>query len=384
MIGQKGAPAVWGGVERHVEHLSSELSRRGHEVTIFARHHYVTPEQAAAYTREHKNISVHFLPTLNTKHLDAITHTFFATVVAMLQNVDVYHYHSVGPSLLSFLPRIFRPHATVVTTFHSPDRQHQKWGRFAKFMLTLGEWTAVKFSHQCITVSKELQRYALDRYGAQTYYVPNAVDAPVYADASMIQSQYGLTQGSYFVIVSRLIPHKGVHIAIEAFKKVPQIDKKLVIVGDASHTEEYVTELRTLAAGDERIIFTGFQHGRMLQELWSNAYASIHPSFSEGLSIALLEAASYGIPVISSDITPNLEVVGEYATTYASSDVNALAYILHTYNAESKAVQDKAKALRVQIEKAYTWNAVATSIESIYNERQQAEDVAGWHLKTLP
>lgn len=386
MIGQKGAPAVWGGVERHVEHLSIELGKRGHDVVIYARKHYVNAEQVAAFERATANVSVRFLPTLHTKNLDAITHTFFATMAAVFRRVDVYHYHGVGPSLLSWIPRLLRPRATVVTTFHSPDRQHQKWGRFAKLMLWLGEWTAVHFSHYCITVSKELQQYALDTYGVRTYYVPNAVDVPVYAEASQIRALYGIRPRKYFVLVSRLIPHKGAHIAIQAFQRCADLDMQLVIVGDASHTESYVEQLHALAKDDPRIIFTGFQHGRVLHELWSNAYAFIQPSFSEGLSISLLEAASYGLPVMSSSIPANVEIVGEEALLYAPEDVEALANHMRTAATHPDRMEKMAKTLRKRVESTYAWDVVTTSVENVYRERlhQKAGDIQSWRLRTLP
>lgn len=366
MIGQKGIPAVWGGVERHVEKLSVELSQKGHEVFVYARRYYVDPKLVTAFQASHPNIHVRFLPTLHTKHLDAITHTFIATLRSVVSNVDVYHYHGVGPSLLSWIPRILRPHATVITTFHSPDRNHEKWGRFAKFMLTLGEWTALHFAHRTITVSQELQKYALDTYSVHTAYIPNAVDEPVRATASMMTAQFDLRPNEYFILVSRLIPHKGVHVAIEAFKNMPELKQKLVIVGDSSHTEEYVKKLHKMAEGDKRIIFTGFQHGRMLHELLTNAYAFIQPSFSEGLSIALLEAASYGLPIVCSNIDANMEIVGDKAYTYTPNDTLGLQDAITRMMSNPKETEEQVKMLRRHVTHAYAWGTVASSVEELY------------------
>lgn len=390
MIGQKGIPAVWGGVERHVEKLSVELSRKGHEVFVYARRYYVDPKRVSAFQASHPNIHVRFLPTLHTKHLDAITHTFVATLRSVLSNVDVYHYHSVGPSLLSWIPRILRPHATVITTFHSPDRQHEKWGRFAKFMLTLGEWTALHFAHRTITVSQELQKYALDTYNASSCYIPNAVDEPVRAQSSMMTAQFDLRPREYLLLVSRLIPHKGVHVAIEAFKNMPELKQKLVIVGDSSHTEDYVKKLHKMAADDKRIIFTGFQHGRMLNELLTNAYAFIQPSFSEGLSIALLEAASYGLPVVCSNIEANKEVVREHAYTYTPNDVVGLQDAIARMLCNPKEAEEQAKILRQHVMHTYAWGAVADAVEELYSHARcsavdaQEPDSLSCDFKTWP
>jgi len=140
MIGQKGIPAIYGGIERHVEELSLELAKQGHTVLVYARKWY-TPKNIKNY----HGINIIHTPTLRTKHFDAIAHTFFSTIHAMFQKPDVIHYHGVGPSLLSWIPRVFSPKTKVVATVHCLDRYHQKWGLFARIMLRFGELVRVPF-----------------------------------------------------------------------------------------------------------------------------------------------------------------------------------------------------------------------------------------------
>ncbi len=173
MIGQKGIPTRFGGIERHVEELAIRLGTLGHEVRVYTRAWYAAPKK-----RFSRGVSTVVTPTVNTKHLDAIVHTFTATIHAIGAGVDVIHYHGVGPSLLSFIPRIFAPRIRVVSTFHCIDRKHQKWNVFARLALGLGERAACVFPHATIAVSKTLQAYCDNSFNTDTIYVPNGISKP--------------------------------------------------------------------------------------------------------------------------------------------------------------------------------------------------------------
>ncbi len=369
MFGQKGVPATWGGVEQHVHHLSKQLSSAGNAVIVYSRRHYVSPKKAEQFQKEHPLVRIVFTPTLRTKHFDTIISTLFAVTHALLfVRPDVYHFHSVGPSLLSFLPRVFAPNARVIATFHSPDRLHGKWGSFARLMLTLGERAALSFPHQTIVVSRELQDYAQEAYGKHAWYIPNGVEVQDGEDVgSELLAGLGLSPQDYAIVVNRLVPHKGVHFAIEAWMRL-ETDKKLAIVGDAAiGTEEYVSQLKDLAANDPRIIFTGFQTGRALKQIYANAYASIHPSDSEGLSIALLEAASFGKGIIASNIPANVEVVQHGGFFFDKGDVDGLteqcAFILKNPHVLKVA----GRSIKEHVKQQYNWDDIAKNTTRLYN-----------------
>lgn len=364
-IGQKGVPATWGGVEAHAEHLSHQLGSFGHEVLVYARSHYVTQSAADLFMKENPHVRVIFTPTVESKYFDAIVHTFTSTIHALFSGVSVFHYHSVGPSLLSWIPRIFRPRARVISTFHSPDRLHQKWGWFARMILTFGEKASVKFAHTTITVSRELQTYAYETYKASTVYIPNGVADVQHLRPSMITAEYGLQGNDYILMVSRLIRHKGAHFLIEAFQNL-DTKKKLVIVGDSSYTDDYVKELHALAAGDDRIIFTGFQTGQMLEELFSNASLYVQPSESEGLSISLLEAASYGRVVLASDIPSNTQIVLDRGFLFENTNVKDLTEQMRMILLDESATIEAGKELRAYVMEKYHWKSIADATSDVY------------------
>ena len=363
-IGQKGIPCRQGGIEKHVEELATKLAANGFDISVYARPHYTAKE-----LKTYNGINIVNLSSLNTKHLDAISHTFIATIHAILNNYDIIHYHGVGPSLLSFIPRILSPKTKVIATFHCLDREHQKWGRFAKFMLAMGEWAACHFPHETIVVSKGLQQYCLAKFNKETTYIPNGVsisELVVAKKQKEILRKFHLQSGKYFLVVSRLIEHKGLHTLIKAYQKI-KTNKKLVIVGSAAHTDAYATRLRKLAGNNKNIIFTGQQSGNELEALFNNAYLFVQPSETEGLSIALMEAVSYNLPVIISDIKENIEVVGKFGWQFKNKNARDLADQLIFADKNPAKLEQLSKLAKKKINKEYDWNKIAIQVGKVYN-----------------
>ena len=302
-IGQKGIPVINGGVERHVEELALRMASLGHEVFVYTRPYY-TPNDLVKY----KGVNLISLPSIYTKHLDAISHTLLASLHACFQDYDIIHYQGVGPALLSFIPRLFKPKAKILVTFHCLDRKHEKWGGLAKQILKFGEWAACNFPHQTIAVSQNIQDYCQKTYHKKVVFLPNGVtDCSDQQLNQRVLNLYNLEPKKYFLMVNRLIPHKNVEETIKAFVNLPRKDYKLVIVGDGFFTDEYVTQLKNLAVNYPDIVFTGNQQGDDLKALYRNALAYISSSKNEGLSFTLLEALSFKLPVILKNIPENQE-----------------------------------------------------------------------------
>lgn len=370
MIGQKGLPATFGGVERHVHDLATRLVKAGHTVVAYGRPWYSKNQTYSVEGVHIKNIS-----SLKTKHLDTATHTLLASLHASRQRFDIIHYHGVGPALMAWIPRLLSPQTKVVITFHSIDRHHQKWGLFAKFFLRLGEWSACKFAHETIAVSKSLQNYCFNEFGRDAHYIPNGTALQrLNTTSAESLTQFGVEPEQYLLTVSRLIPHKGTHLLIEAFLKLKAekaIDSnlKLVIVGDSVHTADYVTRLKNQAASEPAIIFTGFQSGQPLQALFAHSLALVHPSLSEGLPITVLEAMSYARPVLLSDIIEHLEVVKDPRAFFAQNSVRALTDCLTEFLARPTAEKiAMGEGNRRLVRNQYSWNTIIPQTIAVYQK----------------
>jgi glycosyltransferase involved in cell wall biosynthesis len=355
MIGQKGVPATHGGVERHVDELGARLVGLGHEVTVFTRPNYTDPA-----LREHRGMRLVSLPTIGTKHLDAIVHSVLATLVCWRGGYEVVHYHAIGPCLASPLARLRGRH--VVATIHGADWRRSKWGRGARSVLRLGEWMALHVPHVTISVSETLaQRYA-EETGRRVVYIPNGIAIDP-GDDTAVLDEFGLTDRGYVLFAGRLVPEKGAHYLLEA-QSCAHTEMPVVIAGDQSMSEDYVAVLRALAGDD--VVFTGYQYGARLAALFRHAALFVLPSDLEGLPIVLLEALAYGLPVLASDIAPNVEVLGDKGRYFRAGDVSSLATELAQCVREAPEMRESVQEFQLQALATYDWNKVGRETAGLY------------------
>lgn len=356
MIGQKGIPATYGGVERHVEELSARLVELGHDVTVYSRPHYGRRE-----VTEHRGVRVVMLPSIATKHLDAITHTAVCTAHAMRHGFDIVHYHAVGPALLSWLPRV-REIPTVVT-IHGQDHLRPKWGWAARVALKAGQWTAVHGPAATICVSESLALDLQRTYGRRVDFVPNGVKLCTDTDDSILD-ELGIEPNRYILFAGRLVPEKGCHYLIDAWCQAGR-PMPLVMAGDSSFSRDYVGRLRNMCA-DRRLLFPGYVYGPRLASLFRNAKLFVLPSDVEGLPIVLLEALGYGTPVLASDIPPNREVLGAMGDMFEAGNVSELRDALGSSLAESASDCMEMNHLAERVALAYSWTSVARHADETY------------------
>lgn len=348
MLGQKGVPSFSGGIERHVESLAMGLVKRGHKVTIYGRRWYVGQAEAP------EGILQRFSVGIRTKHLDAITHSFTALLDARKIRPDVIHLHGSGVALLTPFARLLHPGSKIVVTLHCPEYQCSKWNRFAKQMFKLGDWLACHFAHKIITVSQELAEYFLRHYGCQASFITHAFSMPSISEDETILEKHGLRKHEYLLFVGRLIPRKQAHALIDAYsvarRTYPDLfaNIPLVLIGGGAYQDSYVRWLYAKAANEPGVIMLGERVGKELQVLQAQAVAHVFPTVSEGLSLAVIEAAAFARPIVSSDIRPNDEAHGGFAVRVRTGDVDDLAKglvkILSLQKDEAQKMADNAHA----------------------------------------
>lgn len=325
MIGHKRIPSREGGVEIVVEELSTRMAALGHEVVVYNRKGKNVADATADLElhnlKEYKGVKLIKVVTSEKKSLNALLYSFNATVMAIFKKYDVIHYHAEGPCAMILMAHLFGKR--TVATIHGLDWQRSKWGGFATKYLKFGEKMAAKYADEVIVLSENVKQYFKDTYNRDVKFIPNGVSRPSKHEPEIIFDKYGLKKDDYFLYLARIVPEKGLHYMLEAFSKV-ETDKKFVIAGGASHTGEYLEQIKELASRDDRVIMTGFVQGQELEELFSNAYTYVLPSDVEGMPLSLLEAMSYGNCCLTSDIPECTEVVGEHAVTFLKSDVEDL------------------------------------------------------------
>lgn len=345
-----------------VDELSTRMAALGHSVTAYNRKGRHVSGGKVQKLKEYKGVKIKEVFTIDKKGFAALTSSFFACIRAGFGEYDVVHIHAEGPAFFSFIPKILGK--KVVVTVHGLDWNRAKWGKFASWYIRTGEKNAVKYADEIIVLSQGVKDYFWNTYKRKTQFVPNGVNRPVVREVKEIE-KFGLDKDSYVLYLGRIVPEKGEHYLIKAWKKI-ETDKKLVIAGGISDTAGYGKELKDLAAGDDSIIFTGFVQGRMLEELYSNALIYCLPSDLEGMPLSLLEAMSYGNCCLTSDIPECAEVVEDKAVTFKKSDVEDLKEKLEwLLNREDEVMNYKKEATDFICHK-YSWDDVVEATLELY------------------
>jgi glycosyltransferase involved in cell wall biosynthesis len=360
MLGHKSIPSRVGGVEIVVEELSTRMVALGHEVTVFNR-------RPSPKINSYKDVHIKRVFTINKKGLAAASSSFFAALKAAFGPYDIVHFHAEGPCAMIWLPKLFGKR--TVATIHGLDYQRAKWGGFAKKYLLYGEKSAAKHADEIIVLSKAMQEYFGETYGRDTNFIPNGLNPPTLREANEIMEQFGLTKDSYILYLARIVPEKGLHYLIEAFKQT-DTDKKLIIAGDASDTSGYLAQVKALTQNDPRITFTGFVQGHLLDELYSNASIYILPSDVEGMPLSLLEALSYGNCCLVSDIPECTEIVGSHAAKFNHGDVTDLANQLANLLTSPQAVANYKQTASDYTQGRYNWNEVVNQTLELYKSQK--------------
>jgi glycosyltransferase involved in cell wall biosynthesis len=371
-LGQKGIPAKFGGVEYYVDRIGQGLVRKGIEVDAYVRNWYTERER-----KEYAGIKLIHLPTIKTKHLDASVHSLICSLHAIFSRADIIHYQASGPSFFCFLARLFGK--KVIATVHRLDWATEKWKRPAKFFIRWGERISAKVPHLTVVVSQELKDYMLQTYKRETVHIPNGFDFLEPRSVEIIQKKHALKAREYALFMGRLTPEKRVDLLIRAFLKLKSSNRlppgfKLVIAGGTSATNALVQNLHTLVKNHDDIIFTGYVTGQEKEELLSNALVFVLPSYLEGFPIVLLEAKSYGLFCLVSDILPHREAVhdGKDGRLFRCDDLSDLTEKLGWYLAHPEEALKLGQMAREEIAGRPSWEEVIEETEKAY--RRVMED----------
>lgn len=356
VTGTRGIPSIPGGVETHCEQIYPRLAKNC-AILLSRRVPYVDGK-----LQSWEGVNLVDIYTPKSKSLEAIIHTLFSILYARKWQADIVHIHSIGPALLTPFARLLG--MKVVFTNHGPDYDRQKWGGMASFTLRLGEYLGGKFANEVIVISRPIRSIVQQRCNRESVLIPNGVELPnVTANNSYIKT-LGLEVGGYILAVARLVPEKGLHDLIEAYLEAAP-DCKLVIAGDSDHEDAYSRSIKELAKAHKKIVLAGYVVGDQLAELYSHANLFVLPSYHEGLPIVLLEAMSYGLPVIVSSIPANLDVELQDECYFECGDVTSLASKIAEMNKAGGRLERKASNVEF-VRKKYNWDNIAKKTLEVY------------------
>ncbi len=368
MIGHKVVPSRRGGIENVLTSLCPLLAESGIDVTCYNRSSDKVENEyvGTVINKRYRNVKLKKAWTLKVKGVSAMIASFTAAISAAFGKYDVVHFHAEGPCAAMWIPKMFGKRC--VATVHGLDWQREKWGKsFASKYIKFGEHVMVRYADEIIVLSESAKKYFLETYKRETVLIHNGIEKPVKKSADKITELYGVSKGEYICMVSRLTAEKGVHYLIEAYNNI-KTDKKLIIAGDTSDTDEYVAMLKKMAENNPNIIFTGFISGDVLVEIYSNAYLVVLPSDIEGMSLSLLEALAYGNAVICSDIPENTLVTEDKALIFNKSNVEDLTKKLQDLCNDENAVNELKNGVDEFILSKYNWADIASETHNLYKK----------------
>lgn len=356
VTGTRGIPNVMGGVETHCEELYPRIVQRGFQVDVIRRKSYVNDG-----LKEWRGIRLIDIYSPKLKAFEAIIHTFLAIIKAKQLGADIIHIHAIGPALLTPFARFLG--MKVVFTSHGPDYDRKKWGTIAKTMLKLGERFGAKYANEVIVISNVINDIMRTKYHRNNCHViPNGVPTPVICDNNDYFKQLGIESRKYILSMCRFVPEKNLHHLIDAYTILQQQNNftniKLVIAGEADFEDEYSRNLKKRAK-DNDVILTGFIKGEKLQSLLTHARCFVLPSSHEGLPIGLLEAMSYHLPVIISDIPANTEIALDKQCYFHVGNVDELTKALQ------RNIETEFRFAEYDMEK-YNWDHIAEEVCKVY------------------
>lgn len=359
VTGTRGIPNIMGGVETHCEELFPRVVASGFDVTVIRRSSYVRDNLT-----EWKGVKLVDIKSPKKKSFEAIIHTFCAINKAKRLGADILHIHAIGPALL--VPYAKMLGMKVVFTHHGPDYDRDKWGFAAKTMLKLGERMGCMFADEVIVISDVIRNLIKRKYNRtkHVHLIYNGVSQPEICGYPEYFQKLGIEKGKYILGMCRLVPEKNLHHLIEAYVKVREqmsdTDIKLVLAGDTDFEDEYSRHLKQMAK-ENGVVLTGFIKGKKLHSLLTHTRCFVLPSSHEGLPIALLEAMSYGCPVIVSNIPANLEVGLDYESYFPVGDIDVLAQKLQ------ENIEKPYRKVRYDMAE-YDWSHIAEQVAEVYRQ----------------
>ena len=347
VVGTRGFPFIQGGVEKHCESLYTKFNNQ-YQFLVYRRKPYVT-------SNDHfPNITFIDLPSTKKKGVEAAFHSFLAALRSCYDESEIVHFHNIGPGFFAFLPKVFGK--KIVLTYHSPNYEHSKWGTIAKFLLKTGERMSLHYSDAIIFVNKfQMEKYSID-IRRKSFYIPNGIPNVIPSKSTQYIESLGLSTQNYILSVGRITPEKGFHILIEAFEQLKS-EMKLVIAGGVEAESEYMKQINTLVKTN-RVVFTGYVYGEKLNQLYSHARLFVLPSYNEGFPLVLLEAMSYGLDVLCSDIPATHLIELDEDDYFEKGNTTSLAtHLRRKLTTSQTRCYDLAE---------YNWDEIAKQVMEVY------------------
>ncbi len=357
IMGIRGIPANYGGFETFIEEMAPRLAQKGHDVTVYGRSNNIDYDK-----QYYKKVRIKILPTISHKYFDTVFHTLICTLYSFFIRYDVVFVCNSANAAFCFLPRLMgKP---VILNVDGLEWKRQKWNQAGQLFYKLSEWLATFIPNTIVSDAREIEQYYQSRFNKKSFYIPyGAPEKPV--KTMEILQKFNLQPNEYILYVSRMEPENNAHRVVKAFKNV-KTSKKLVMVGDAPYSVDYIRQLKQTK--DDRIVFTGYVFGQGYRELQSHAYFYVQATEVGGTHPALLEGMGYGNCILANDVPEHREVLDSTALYFSRTDDNDLANKMQLLVDFPDKIKKYKKAVKKRVIERYNWNRITEQYETLFKK----------------
>jgi glycosyltransferase involved in cell wall biosynthesis len=369
MLGSRGIPHTYSGYEVFIGEVGPRLVERGHEVTVYCRKSLFRERP-----KTHKGVHLIYLPSIETKTMETLTHTLVSMCDVMTRRIDVIFVVNVANAFHCLVPRLVGKRVAI--NVDGLDWKRDKWGPLAKKYLY---WNAKYVGRICpkgvVTDAPEMQRIYLEEFGTRSVSIAYGANIERSSEPEVVR-EYGLEPFQYYLILSRMVPENNADLIVRAFERL-RTSRTLAIAGDANYRSAFVERLKQTRDG--RVRFIGhIGNPDHVKELHCNAYAYVHGHSLGGTNPSLLTALGSGNCVLALNTPFNAEVLQDYGILFEHDPLDLAVQLQHIEDHPAVAARYRTRAPR-RIREAYTWEKITDQYEELFLQLDAGEDPTRVH-----
>jgi glycosyltransferase involved in cell wall biosynthesis len=357
IIGSRGYPIVYSGYETFVKEVSERLVAQNIDVRVYCQKHLFSTRP-----KNVNGVELIYMPTVQTKSLNQLVHSFFSMIHACCSKVDVILVVNAanGPfGLISLLAQ-----KKTLINVDGLEWLRPKWKGLGAAYFKFAAKLATLFYNTIITDAEAMRQVYLNTFKANSTVIAYGANIRHSKNPELI-SEFNLNPNEYFLIVGRLIPDNNSDLILEGFKKANS-NKKLVIVGDVPYQDAYAQNMKAQAS--DQILFLGYiTDSEVLAELYHMSYAYLHGHEYGGTNPTMLKAMAYGCAILALDTVFNREMLenGQFGWFFQKTS-DSVALYLQQAEHNPQAVQTLKEKARDGITQKYNWDEVTRAYVTVF------------------
>jgi len=357
IIGSRGYPYVYSGYETLIKELSERLVVRGCEVTVYCHRNLFNKKPALV-----KGIKLVYVPTIESKSLSQLIHSFLSMCHAVTSDADVIFAVNAANGPFGLISKIFRKPTAI--NVDGLEWLRPKWkGLGAKYFKIAARLSTILFD-QIINDSDEMRKVYLNLFKKESVVIAYGATVIKSEELSLIK-QWPITPREYYLVVGRMIPDNNADIIVKGFL-ASNSSKKMVVVGDVFYKDNYADKLKALK--DERLIFTGYiNDSDVLAALYHHSYMYVHGHEFGGTNPTMIKAMAYGCGILALNTVFNKEMLNNDSYgIYFDKNQEAVRRQINYADQHPKEIKQLRQKSQLGITDKYNWDCITDQYLEVF------------------